>query len=413
MIQNKLTFIDLFSGCGGLSEGFLSSNLFHGLAHVEWEKPMVDTLRNRLNTHWDHSTEEAQKRVIHFDIQRVDQLINGNWDTKALNEFEGSNHSDIVENGLNAIIKEEPVDIIIGGPPCQAYSLAGRAKNPQGMKDDYRNFLFESFVKIVDHYKPKLFVFENVQGMLSAKPGDVNVTQRIFDAFNKIGYNITKPENLRECLLNTDDFEVPQSRKRVIIIGVKNDTEYNLNTIYKTINKKKTKEKKTVRDAIEHLPSFAPLSFPINVDGKKVAYKATSNIEVPNHFPRFNNLRDIAIFKDWVELEMNKKTQQEKLEFYKQRTNRYSNIVKYRSLCWDKPSPTIVAHLNKDGLLFIHPDALQSRSITVREAALLQSFPMDYNFCGSRGACYKMIGNAVPPLFAKKIAIAIHQYLHM
>jgi DNA (cytosine-5)-methyltransferase 1 len=104
---------------------------------------------------------------------------------------------------------------------------------------------------------------------------------------------------------------------------------------------------------------------------------------------------------------MNFKPMLEKINFYNDLMNKNSNHAKYRNLEWDKPSPTIVAHLYKDGLMFIHPDEKQARSITVKEAALLQSFPDDYEFIGSNGVCYKMIGNAVPPEMAKNIALGI------
>jgi DNA (cytosine-5)-methyltransferase 1 len=101
---------------------------------------------------------------------------------------------------------------------------------------------------------------------------------------------------------------------------------------------------------------------------------------------------------------MNSKRTDEKTEFYYKNTGKKSNHNKYRNLDWDKPSPTIVAHLSKDGLMFIHPDANQARSITLKEAALIQSFPDDYEFIGNLGVCYKMVGNAVPPKMAKEIA---------
>ena len=166
--MKKYTFIDLFAGCGGLSEGFLQTGKFVGLAHVEWESPMVNTLRQRLIDKWHHSKEDAQRRVIKFDVQKTEELIHGEWseDTKKL--YEKENHKDIVNFGLQGIVKGKTVDLIIGGPPCQAYSIAGRAQDPNSMKDDYRNYLFESFVKIVDYFKPKAFVFENVPGLLSA-----------------------------------------------------------------------------------------------------------------------------------------------------------------------------------------------------------------------------------------------------
>ena len=165
MANKKYTFIDLFAGCGGLSEGFLQTGKFEGLAHVEWESPMINTLRQRLVDKWNHSEEDAKRRVIKFDVQKTDELIYGNWSDETKKSYEKENHPDIVSKGLKGLVGET-VDLIIGGPPCQAYSIAGRAQSPTGMKFDYRNYLFESFVKIVDAFKPKAFVFENVLGLL-------------------------------------------------------------------------------------------------------------------------------------------------------------------------------------------------------------------------------------------------------
>jgi DNA (cytosine-5)-methyltransferase 1 len=110
---------------------------------------------------------------------------------------------------------------------------------------------------------------------------------------------------------------------------------------------------------------------------------------------------------------MNKIPMNERIEFYNSTVGKNTKHGKYRSLEWEKPSPTIVAHLYKDGLLFIHPDAKQARTITVKEAALLQSFPDDYEFIENMGYNYKMIGNAVPPLMAKNIALAIYDVISL
>lgn len=129
------------------------------------------------------------------------------------------------------------------------------------------------------------------------------------------------------------------------------------------------------------------------------------------HIPRYHGLRDQKLFKEWLAHNMNTYSQEQKKAFYTKITGHTSNHIKYRNLEWDKPSPTIVAHLHKDGYMFIHPDIKQLRTITIREAALLQSFPMDYRFVASKPYCYKMIGNAVPVLFAKSIAESMYSVL--
>ena len=401
------TFIDLFAGCGGLSEGFYDQGM-HGLAHVEWEMPMVNTLRNRLVKKWGYSTEDAKKAVIHFDIQKTDELLKGSWTKDTLSVYGKTNASIIAKKGIDGLINGKKVDLIIGGPPCQAYSLAGRAQDPNSMKEDYRNYLFESFVKVVDHYKPKVFVFENVPGMLSAKPGDILVIERICKAFDEIGYEIRSPKDMKNSIYSAADFGVPQERKRIIIFGVDKKSKYSVENFYASLDKLiLTESKKTVRDAIGDMPKFRPLKEPYKIGNKNVSHELVGDKVISLHEARYHNARDIEVFRKWVSESMNDIPNEQKLEFYKQVSGRTTNHNKYRSLEWDKPSPTIVSHLYKDGLMFIHPDAEQARSITIREAALLQTFPMDFEFIGSSAYCFKMIGNAVPVLFAKNIAQAI------
>jgi DNA (cytosine-5)-methyltransferase 1 len=406
--NKKLTFIDLFAGCGGLSEGFLQSNKFEALAHVEWEVPMVKTLRHRLKTKWEHSEEDSCKRVIHFDIQKTEELINGNWNKKTCSEYIKTNHTSVVDFGLKGLIGNQKVNLIIGGPPCQAYSIAGRAQDKNSMQDDYRNYLFESFVKVVDEFKPEVFVFENVPGLLSAKPGGKPVTERIYEAFTEIGYEIRTPELLKKSIYTASELGVPQKRNRVIIIGVNSSSNINLEDLYNELDTQKKKNQPVnVFDAIGHLPKYKPLEKMEKINGKKVSHELIGTNKYKAHNPRFHNSRDIEIFKKWLSEDLNKSKSVSKIAFYNDLLGKNSNHGKYRNLEWKIPSPTIVAHLNKDGLMFIHPDKNQARSITVKEAALLQSFPDDYDFISSQGFAFKMIGNAVPPEMAKNIAIAI------
>jgi DNA (cytosine-5)-methyltransferase 1 len=412
--ENKLTFIDLFAGCGGLSEGFLQTGKFEALAHVEWEMPMITTLRNRLVKKWKHSEEDAFKRVIHFDIQKTEELIKGAWESDTLNTYSATNHEKIQKGGLRGLIGDKKVNLIIGGPPCQAYSIAGRAQDKNSMKDDYRNYLFESFVQVVDEFKPDVFVFENVPGLLSAVPGGKPVTERIYEAFKEIGYEIRTPLLLKKSIYTASELGVPQKRNRVIIIGVKSSSRISLEDLYNELDSLKKKiVSKTVNDAIGHLPKYKPLKNQKKVDGKNVSHELVEKCDVKFHDARFHNVRDVEIFTKWLKNEMNKYSSQEKISFYNDLMGKKSNHAKYRNLEWDKPSPTIVAHLYKDGLMFIHPDVNQARSITVKEAALLQSFPDDFDFIGSQGFAFKMIGNAVPPEMARNIANAISQKLKL
>lgn len=409
MANKKYTFIDLFAGCGGLSEGFMESGHFRGLAHIEWELPMVQTLRNRLVKKWQESDEQAQNRVILFDIQRTDELLNGNW-SKESKDLYAKYNSLKAQKGLKQLINGESVDLIIGGPPCQAYSIHGRATNKNSMQDDYRNYLFESFVKVVEDIKPEAFIFENVTGMLSAKPGGKPVIERIYKAVSEIGYTILEPQKFKDAVYNAFDYSVPQNRERVILCGVKNGSGLSITDFYDTLSNSKSNKHLTVRDTIGGLPPIFPLKKIEKVKGRNVSHYATDETD-PFHLPRHCSSRDIQVFREWIANDMNKCSQQEAIAFYKKVTGKETLYRKYRNLEWDKPSPTVVAHLQKDGFMFIHPDIEQARFITIREAALLMSFPKDFEFIGNRAYCYKMIGNAVPVNFAKAIADSIYKII--
>lgn len=399
--MNKYNYIDLFAGCGGLTDGFEQTNMFRPHAFVEWDKNASNTLKNRLSSKW--KIDSADKKVMHFDIQRMDELFNGYKDD---NEF--GSHC-----GLKELVGNTNIDVIIGGPPCQAYSIAGRVQDKNNMQCDYRNYLFESYLKVVQEFQPKLFVFENVQGILSAKPDGTHIIDKIIKDFDKAGYTISK-ELKKVALLDSSDYGVPQVRKRLIIIGIrKNTTDVNpqhiLNDFYKNILPiHKVKIKVTVEDAISDLDPLYPL------DSKDIINKRTShsgNTIIKNHIPRFHSQRDIEIFSELaldVENGSIKYPDTESLKrLYYEKTGKKSSFHKYNVLAYDKQSNTIPAHLYKDGLRHIHPDPEQGRSITPREAGRLQTFDDDFKFIGSMGASYKMIGNAVPPLLAYKVALSI------
>lgn len=397
--MKKYTFIDLFAGCGGLTEGFYMQG-YKPLAHVEIDKMACKTLKTRMN-HYGYS--DMEDTVLNMDITSPD----------------------VIEK-LESVVGKEEVDLIIGGPPCQAYSTLGRAKDENRMQNDPRNYLFESYVEILNHFKPKFFVFENVTGLLTAKVGGKLILDKIVSVLSE-HYKVNFDPEM--SVLNSVNYGVPQIRKRVIIIGVRNDIGIEPKEIYSSIKKthygpEMTEEERvglkkyvTVRDAIEELPKLHPgegepiIDFYSQRNNEFLQrIRRESEHVLRDHVVRNHNDKDIERYvvmskNHWTFQEMLEK--REDLRHEKQRVFGNSYVVQW----WDSPSKTIIAHLYKDGNQFIHPDYTQGRTITVREAARLQSFPDDFIFEGARTAQFKQIGNAVPPLLAEAIAIALKKKL--
>ncbi len=399
----KYKFIDLFAGCGGLEDGFLQTGKYSDVAAVEWLKPQVNTLIHRLETKW--GVKDAKERVMHFDIQREEELFAG-WNDSEFGEGKGLDYF---------VNKAGGIDVIIGGPPCQAYSVAGRVRDENGMRDDYRNYLFEHYLNVVNRYRPKVFVFENVPGILSAAPDGTPITDHIRKGFNDIEYDII--DDLRKAKVNAGDYSVPQNRERIIIVGIDSrrydNTQDILNAFYDRILPSYVgKHKKTVKEAIGDLPACMP--YYDEEHHKKRKSHCVPTASVSWHTPRYHNLRDMDTFRTLAEdIESGKREYDSKRisELYEEKIGSKSPIHRYHVLEPDLPSTTIIAHLYKDGNRFIHYDSKQSRSITVREAARLQSFDDDFDFVGSQGNAYQMIGNAVPPQFAKRVALALNDLI--
>ena len=400
-MPKKFTFIDLFAGCGGLSEGFYREG-FKALAHVEWNHWACETLRTRMR-HYGYK--DVDKAVIEADITS----------------------NDIIKKISDAAQNEVP-DVIIGGPPCQAYSTAGRVRDGEKMANDSRNFLFESYVKILEHFKPKFFVFENVTGILSAQAKGKKIFPEVIKALGKKYRVIDDPEVLTH---NTADYGVPQIRKRVIIMGIRKDipdcdildlykdvvkTHYNPET--PEVERKKRKRFVDVRQALADLPVVHPgedasaekFDYPCDNEFlKRIGKKGIHPLY--DHICRKHNETDIERFRvmiknHWSFGEMRR--ERPDLEHEHARVFDNSYVVQW----WNLPSKTILAHIHKDGFQFIHPDINQLRTFTVREAARIQSFPDDFVFEGSRGEKFKQIGNAVPVLFAEALAKAIKKNLN-
>lgn len=402
--------LDLFSGAGGLTEGFVRAG-YNIIAHVEKEFSASLTLKTRIAYHYLKQTNQLkiyysylndeisrEKLYSHIPSQLLDSVINEEINDESIND---------IYNKIDILRGNKEIDIIIGGPPCQAYSLIGRAASKSKMVGDSRKYLYKQYLKFLKRYKPKLFVFENVRGMLSSKDENGNnIFEKIVIEMKEIGYNIDYK------ILDAKDFGVPQSRKRVIIIGWKNELNF------------KYPDFETIKNDITINQLFADL--PKIKAGEKINFKKiVPQIEVlsklnlldddfnilSQHISRPNNINDLKIYKIAVNLFKEGKTLKytdlpSSLMSHKNLT---SFLDRFKVVNGNGISHTMVAHIAKDGHYYIHPDVKQNRSLTVREAARIQTFPDSYYFENSRTAAFTQIGNAVPPLMAKIIAEKIKE----
>lgn len=404
--MEEITFIDLFAGASGMSEGFLRAG-FKPVAHIEMDSNACDTIRTRAAYHYLKSIDNLLPyfQYIRNKITREDfyKLIPSDIIESVIN-IEITDDS--IKNIFKIIEKKNtPVDMIIGGPPCQAYSLMGRYQ--EDIEHDPRNKLYIQYGRFLKKFNPKVFVFENVPGIISAHNGQHFKNLKAY--FRRIGYEVYFEK------LNAADYGVLQARKRIIIVGWRNDMNFGFPEIDKISNAFK------VKDVLADLPQLAPGegSRFCNYIGDASEYLNTFHLRngvdfVTQHICRQHNSRDLKIYRLAIE-KWNKEGIRIKYPDLpadlKTHKNQNSFIDRFKVVDGDGVSHTVVAHIAKDGHYYIHPDEGQCRSISVREAARLQSFPDDFFFEGSRSAAFRQIGNAVPPLMAFAIAQKIRELL--
>jgi len=406
-----MNYIDLFAGAGGLSEGFIREG-FNPIAHVEMNKEAADTLKTRLAFHYLNENNKVSKYYSYLkgEITR-DELWNSipqKIISSVINSEISKKTIEGIFDNIDAQFAGQKVDAIIGGPPCQAYSLVGRSRDPNRMSGDKRNYLFRHYAEFLVRYKPKCFVFENVLGLLTA--GSQKYLNEMLSLFAEIGYSTDYK------VLNAEDYGVLQRRRRVIIIGRKGKAKFEFPELSTIENNWQIK-----KDLFADLPTLVPgqkmdiVKYTRKINEYQQSTETRNGIDfTTQHITRNHNERDLEIYSIAIDKWLNKK---ERLKYndLPKRLQTHNNVVafldRYKVVDPLGHSHTVVAHISKDGHYYIYPDIKQIRSISVREAARIQSFPDDYFFEGGRTAAFKQIGNAVPPLMANAIAIALRDIL--
>lgn len=410
-----MRYLDLFAGAGGLSEGFIKAG-FEPVAHVEISESACYTLKTRTAFHYLEQTNNLTPYIEYTSGQisrdelysyipkeRLDSVICEEISAKTLKS---------IFNNIDTLKGNEPIDLIVGGPPCQAYSLMGRSRDPDRMLHDKRNYLFSFYVKFLEKYQPRYFVFENVLGLLSAKDENgYRYLDMMTAAFDKAGYKIDLQ------ILNARDYGVLQNRKRIIIVGRRTDADFNFQW------PEHGHTDAHVGAIFSDLPIIHAGEGDVyncqlgnNPDPWLIESGVRSNVPsmpVTYYCSRTHKEQDLEIYR----IAVNKwNTQHERLKYadlpdrLKSHKNQNTFQDRFKVVAKDESaSQTVVAHIAKDGHYYIHPELEQNRSLTPREVARLQTFPDDYYFESvsgkpSRTDAYRQIGNAVPVRLAYEIA---------
>lgn len=413
--MSMLNIIDVFSGAGGLTEGFRYKNYFKFICHIEMDKDACSSLElrniyyylknnNSLSPYFEYIKGKISKEELYSYTPK-------NITKNILNKEISKETMPAIFDFIDGCLGNKKLDGIIGGPPCQAYSTIGRANNKSKKSTDKRVYLYKYYLDFLHKYKPKFFVFENVKGLLSFKDifGDL-LFNKIINEFYNSGYNLNYE------IINANDFGVSQKRERLILVGYRKDLICN-QTFIDCLNKYIEKAP-TLKELFEDLPKIKAgnSSDKYYCDSSSIfvdKYIRDKKDILTQHIARPHNKNDLKIYQ----LVLKAKKKGKNLRYvdipkkFQTHSNTTSFLDRYKALDYKSPSHTIVAHISKDGHYYIHPDLKQNRSITVREAARIQGFPDNFYFEHSRTAAFKQIGNAVPPILSKKIALAIIDFL--
>ncbi|XCC96585.1 DNA cytosine methyltransferase [Salipiger sp. H15] len=496
-MPRNFAIIDLFAGPGGLGEGF-------SRAGRELATPMKIHLSVEMD---DHAVQTLRLRSFlrSFDSFPAEyyEAINSGAALPTWSELYPSNwklaQSEVRQRVLGApgVFEEiaEELDqareanhgdtILIGGPPCQAYSLAGRSRN-KGKKgyvaeEDDRHYLYREYVRILDRLAPAAFVMENVKGMLSSKVDGGGIFARVLEDLENaggVGYQLLplaavppaagQRADGRDFLIRAEQHGVPQARHRVIVLGIRKDIRVPditrpllgapaepvsvaevINDLWKLRSGLSRQDEtsawhravkaqaeaiasnekidRAVRDIARHVASKEALpcerrsrrllnsdDLPLHLKSWFADDRLSSALqhETRGHIP--DDLGRYLFSAAYAQVHDRAPKLSEFPEFLQPRhRNRLSGDFadRFRTQVATRPSTTVTSHISKDGHYFIHPDPAQCRSLTVREAARLQTFPDNYFFCGPRTKQYHQVGNAVPPYLAYQIAKAVRRLI--
>lgn len=432
------TAVDLFAGCGGLSEGFMNAG-FDIAAYVERDHHACETLRTRelfreleqrgkLLWYYRYFREEVSREELRLKFPDISDVLERKIIEK---EFGEDRYAELLSGVRNAVRSSAGarVHVLLGGPPCQAYSLVGRSRDPERMQKDHRHFLYEHYLNVLQDVKPDFFLLENVPGLLTARSGDEDTFQAILRDLASLdpAYEIAPSyDEYKKCprdyLVNSAWFGVPQKRLRVLLIGYRKDLgrkRPSVQRVFKRLLSRKSLSVLTVDDAIGDLPELRPGEGQdgwFGCYGRSVLkhYQLLMRRKSPgfsNHRARTHMASDLDRYRFFIDHHLNGNKRATLVDLMTERPdlrpahNHLDKFIdRFKVQLWTRPSATVMAHIAKDGHYYIHPDIHQCRSFTVREAARCQSFPDNFKFEGPRTEQFKQVGNAVPPHMATAVA---------
>lgn len=483
-----IPIVDLFAGPGGLNEGFSSfagdgsEKRFETVASFEMDSAACETLTvrgayRRLKASGNSC--ESYYRLLRGEVT-LETLLGEPRFREAMQGSRAEVHrielgpktrtqsNRRIREALDArAVSDDSVWALVGGPPCQAYSIAGRSRraNDAAFEEDNKHFLYREYLNILATFRPPIFVMENVKGLLSSTHAGTGMFERILNDLSRpssaVGYSIhsltqdgdSSTLNPDDFIIRAEDYGIPQRRHRVILLGIRDDLH--VGRLPKLVKGDPT----TVRDAIADLPPLrsgisrgpdsladwlairdsAALNIPRAKRGRpRVRLERGNDWQpydgrgdstttlgrwlmgdglsgVPQHVTRRHMEADLVRYWFGATFALREGFSPKLGDFPPSLLPQHANAAsvnrpfedRFRVQLWNRPSTTVVSHIAKDGHYYIHPDPDQMRSLTVREAARLQTFPDNYLFMGNRTSQYSQVGNAVPPLLALQIAEVI------